>query len=533
MLLLQSALVQSALVQAALGALPAARPTWNLALPGQLLGALGPDLLLAGGAVLLLLVAVARPESDRHQRAVGWASLGLVGLTIVAVVAYASRGALATEGPIAVDTFRWAVDIVVLIGTGCTIALSMESNPLDGILTAESHVLVLFSAAGMLLLAAARDLILVFLGIELMSVAVYILSGLDRRSERSAEAALKYFLLGAFSTGFLLYGIALVYGATGSTNLATIGEHVARYSLMYNPMLVAGVALLLIGFSFKVAAVPFHMWAPDVYEGAPTPITAFMAAAVKVAAFAAFLRIWLDAFPTVAYQWHNAIWLLAVLTMLVGNVVALRQRNLKRMLAYSSIAHAGYLLVTVVVANSLGASAFLFYLVAYTLATMGAFAVVIALGEPGERNQEIADYAGLWTVEPWLAAAMAVFMMALLGFPIAGGMGFFAKWYVIDAAIHAPHPQTVLAVILVLASVISCGYYLGVVLTMFMKPRPANAPAVRPVPTGTFLVIYLSAFTLLLFGVLPNGFVQLAHDSVPISMVGAPARAPVASAASR
>jgi NADH-quinone oxidoreductase subunit N len=219
--------------------------------------------------------------------------------------------------------------------------------------------------------------------------------------------------------------------------------------------------------------------------------------------------------------------------MVGGNVIALMQKNIKRMLAYSSIAHAGYLLVTVVVANQLGAAAFLFYLVAYTLATTGAFAVVIALSEPGERNESIPDYAGLWTVQPWLAAAMAVFMFALLGFPIAGGMGFFAKWYVIEAALHAPQPQTVLAVVLVLASVISAGYYLGVVLTMFMKPRPADAAAVRPVPTGTFLVISLSAFVLLLFGVLPNGFVKLAHDSVPISMVGTPAGPPVTAAAER
>jgi NADH-quinone oxidoreductase subunit N len=384
----------------------------------------------------------------------------------------------------------------------------------------------------MMLLAASRDLIVVFLGIELMSIASYVLCGLDRRSSRGAEAALKYFLLGAFSTGFLLYGIALVYGATGSTDIATIGTAVTGQNFN-NPLLLAGIGLLIVGFCFKIAAVPFHMWTPDVYEGAATPITAFMAAAVKAAAFAAFLRVWIEAFPGATAAWVHPLQWLAVVTMIGGNVIALQQKNMKRMLAYSSIAHAGYLLVTVVVANALGASAFLFYLVAYTLATMGAFAVVIALGEPGERNQEIADYAGLWNVQPWLAAAMAVFMLALLGFPIAGGMGFFAKWYVIDAALHAPQPQTVLAVILVLASVISAGYYLGVVLAMFMKPRPENALVVRPVPTGTFLVIYLSAFTLLLFGILPNGFVMLARDSVPISMVGAPATPPVTAAASR
>ncbi len=505
---------------------------FDLSIPSQLAGALIPDLILVIGAMLLLLFAVWGPESMARARLTGMLAIGVCLATFASVVWLWHAQATASAGIIAVDAFRWATDCIVLAATIIAATLMIDYSEREQLVSAESYVLLLLAAGGMMLLAASRDLIIVFLGIELMSIASYVLCGLDRRSSRGAEAALKYFLLGAFSTGFLLYGIALVYGATGSTDIGTIGAMVTGANFN-DPLLLAGIGMLIVGFCFKIAAVPFHMWTPDVYEGAATPITAFMAAAVKAAAFAAFLRVWIEAFPGATAAWVHPLQWLAVITMIGGNVIALQQKSMKRMLAYSSIAHAGYLLVTVVVANSLGASAFLFYLVAYTLATMGAFAVVIALGEPGERNQEIADYAGLWTVEPWLAAAMAVFMMALLGFPIAGGMGFFAKWYVIDAAIHAPHPQTVLAVILVLASVISCGYYLGVVLTMFMKPRPANAPAVRPVPTGTFLVIYLSAFTLLLFGVLPNGFVQLAHDSVPISMVGAPARAPVASAASR
>jgi NADH-quinone oxidoreductase subunit N len=453
-------------------------------------------------------------------------------ITFVAIVWLWRAQATASAGIIAVDGFRWATDCIVLAATIIAATLMIDYSEREQLVSAESYVLLLLAASGMMLLAASRDLIVVFLGIELMSIASYVLCGLDRRSSRGAEAALKYFLLGAFSTGFLLYGIALVYGATGSTDIATIGTAVTGENFN-NPLLLAGIGLLIVGFCFKIAAVPFHMWTPDVYEGAATPITAFMAAAVKAAAFAAFLRVWIEAFPGATAAWIHPLQWLAVITMIGGNVVALQQKNMKRMLAYSSIAHAGYLLVTVVVANSLGASAFLFYLVAYTLATMGAFAVVIALGEPGERNQEIADYAGLWYVSPWLASAMAVFMLALLGFPIAGGMGFFAKWYVINAALQAPHPQTVLAVILVIASVISAGYYLGVVLVMFMKPRASDAVVVRPVQTGTFLVIYLSAFILLLFGVLPNGFVMLARDSVPISMVNAPAGPPVTAAASR
>ncbi|MEO8881111.1 MAG: NADH-quinone oxidoreductase subunit N [Gemmatimonadaceae bacterium] len=506
---------------------------FDLLSPSQLAGALLPDLILVIGAMLLLLIAVWGSETMARARVTGLLAIGICAASFAAVVWLWHAQATASAGIIAVDAFRWATDCIVLAATIIAATLMIDYSEREQLVSAESYVLLLLAAGGMMLLAASRDLIIVFLGIELMSIASYVLCGLDRRSSRGAEAALKYFLLGAFSTGFLLYGIALVYGATGSTDIATIGTLVtgANYN---DPLLLAGIGLLIVGFCFKVAAVPFHMWTPDVYEGAATPISAFMATAVKAAAFAAFLRVWIEAFPGATAAWVHPLQWLAVITMIGGNVIALQQKNMKRMLAYSSIAHAGYLLVTVVVANSLGASAFLFYLVAYTLATAGAFAVVIALGEPGERNQEIADYAGLWSAEPWLASAMAVFMLALLGFPIAGGMGFFAKWYVIDAALHAPHPQTVLAVILVIASVISCGYYLGVVLVMFMKPRPTNAPVVRPVPTGTFLVIYLSAFTLLLFGILPNGFVILAHDSVPISMVGAPAATPpVAAAASQ
>jgi NADH-quinone oxidoreductase subunit N len=505
---------------------------FDLSIPSQLAGALLPDLILVIGAMLLLLVSVWGKETLQRARLTGMLSIVVCLITFAAIVWLWRAQATASAGIIAVDGFRWATDCIVLGATIIAATLMIDYSEREQLVSAESYVLLLLAASGMMLLAASRDLIVVFLGIELMSIASYVLCGLDRRSSRGAEAALKYFLLGAFSTGFLLYGIALVYGATGSTDIATIGTAVTGQNFN-NPLLLAGIGLLIVGFCFKVAAVPFHMWTPDVYEGAATPITAFMAAAVKAAAFAAFLRVWIEAFPGATAAWIHPLQWLAVITMIGGNVVALQQKNMKRMLAYSSIAHAGYLLVTVVVANSLGASAFLFYLVAYTLATMGAFAVVIALGEPGERNQEIADYAGLWYVSPWLAAAMAVFMLALLGFPIAGGMGFFAKWYVINAALHAQHPQTVLAVILVIASVISAGYYLGVVLVMFMKPRASDAVVVRPVQTGTFLVIYLSAFILLLFGVLPNGFVSLARDSVPISMVNAPAGPPVTAAASR
>jgi NADH-quinone oxidoreductase subunit N len=487
---------------------------FDLSRPLDLTLALAPDLLLMAGAMILLLAAAWGTETPQRQRAVGRWSILLCVLTLAGVIYMWRAGYAATRGAIAVDAFRWATDVLILLGAILAIALSMDYLERERIDVAEAHVLILFATAGMMLLAAARDLMIVFLGIELMSIAVYVLAGLNRRSSRAAEAALKYFLLGAFSTGFLLYGIALVFGAAGSTNIADIGAAVLERGLAMNAMLLAGVALLIVGLGFKVAAAPFHMWAPDVYEGAPTPMTAFMAAAVKGAAFAVFLRLWMEAFPYLNAAWHKPLWYLAVVTMVVGNVVALAQKNIKRMLAYSSIAHAGYLLVAVVVSNFEGASAFLFYMFAYTLATIGAFAVVIALSQPGERGLQIDDYAGLWRVRPGLSAAMAVFMLALLGFPIVGGMGFFAKWYVLQAALRPPS-QTNLAIWVVLTSVVSAGYYLYVVMVMFMKARPADAPAPSKVPGMTRFVIATCAIVLLVVGVWPRPVLRVARRSLP------------------
>ena len=496
--------------------------SFDLSLPAQLSGALGPDLFLMGGAMLLLLWSGWRPESDGHQRSVGILSMALCIFTMVLVGYYAREGYTATVGPIAVDNFRWAADEIFLIATVGTIAMSLDYNRREGITPGESHVLLLLATSGMMILAAARDLIIVFLGIELMSIAIYVLVGINRRRERSAEGAIKYFLLGAFSTAFLLYGIALVYGATGETNFARIAANIGKFQLEHNALLMVGVALLLVGFGFKVAAAPFHMWAPDVYEGAPTPITAYMAAAVKAAAFAAFFRLWLEAFPALLTTWHLPVWWLAAVTMVVGNLVALAQRNIKRLLAYSSIAHAGYILVALAVGTRLGSSAFMFYLFAYTMATLGAFAVIVALGTRGEDRMGVEEYAGLWTVRPGLAGAMAVFMLALLGFPIFGGIGFFAKWYVLQAALQAPFPQTRLAVLLVLTSVVSAGYYLYVVMVMFMKPRDNAASLPEPTGGWTRAVVWGSAAVILIFGLFPDAIVSFTRRSTPTSTTDVP-----------
>ena len=494
----------------------------DLSIPSQLSFALLPDLVLMGGAMLLLIWAAWRPESVRHQRAVGASCIVLLLLAGAAIVWFMIKGVTAGPGPVAIDRFRWIADLILIIGTIGTIALSMDYNEREEMLAPEAHVLILLATAGMMLLAAARDLMIVFLGIETMSVAVYVLAGMNRRSIRAAEGALKYFLLGAFSTAFLLYGIALVYGATGATNLSVIGNRTVEYGLTESPLLLIGVGLMLVGFGFKVAAAPFHMWAPDVYEGAPTPITAYMAAAVKAAAFTAFLRVWLEALSPVFLRWHNAVWWLAVITMVVGNLIALRQKNVKRMLAYSSIAHAGYILVALTVNTAAGSEAFLFYAFIYTLATFGAFAVVVALGEPGERSLNIDDYAGLWTVRPWIAVAMSIFMLALLGFPIFGGAGFFAKYFVVQAALQAPAPHTKLALVLVLTSVVSAGYYLYVVMVMFMRPRAAQSPAFGRTGALTRTVIAATALALIVFGFFPEQLVRLTRGGAPLSALATP-----------
>jgi len=495
--------------------------TFDLAIPSQLTAALFPDLLLIGGSMLLLLYAVWHRESPEHQRRVGLLSILLSAITLVVVVVTMFRGFRANDGPIAVDNFRWMMDFIILIGTIGALALGIDDNDRVGTTTAETHVLILFATSGMMLLAAARDLMIVFLGIELMSISSYALAGLNRRSVRAAEGALKYFLLGAFSTAFLLYGIALVYGATGATGLSQIATRIDANGLASSPILLIGIAMLLVGFGFKVSTVPFHMWAPDVYDGSPNPITAYMAATVKTAAFAAFLRVWLEAFSAEYGSWHRAVAGLAIATMVIGNAIGLQQRNLKRLLAYSSIAHAGFILVAIAVGTVQGASAMLFYLLAYTLATFGCFAVIVVLSR-GDAPVTTDDLSGLWTVRPWLAVAMTVFLLALMGFPVFGGAGFLAKWFVLQAALQADRPQIALAVVLVLTTVISAGYYLYVVMVMFMRPRTATAVAVPETPGWTQFVMVACATAIVVLGVAPEYSVKLARYGIPRIAVRTP-----------
>ncbi|HTP12008.1 MAG TPA: NADH-quinone oxidoreductase subunit N [Bacteroidota bacterium] len=368
----------------------------------------------------------------------------------------------------------------------------------------EYYILVIFSAVGMMLIAGANDLMIVFLGIELMSVCLYVLVGFFRVRERSNESSIKYFLLGAFATGFLLYGIALVYGASGTTNLTEIGR--SSPTLAGNALFVAGTALIIVAFSFKVAAVPFHMWAPDVYEGAPTTITGFMSTGAKAAAFAGFVLVFDRTFSYSGTKVNDVVAFIAAASMIVGNVIAIAQTNVKRMLAYSSVAHAGYMLSGVAAANPEGQSGVMFYLIAYLFMNIGAFGIVGLMEKEDGNNMNLDDYAGLSTRRPVLALLMAVFMFSLAGVPPFGG--FFGKYYVFLAAVKGN--LTWLAVIGVLTSLISAYYYLRVVVLMYFREGSADAP-VKP-SFGSMVAVGLAAALILELGIYPSPIVQLVQS---------------------
>ncbi|UCG87089.1 MAG: NADH-quinone oxidoreductase subunit N [Gemmatimonadota bacterium] len=483
----------------------------DVSVPGGMVLALLPELLLVGWMLVLLLAVAWRHKDEGDQQLAG--QLALVGLvsTLLVVLWMWLRDAHAESlvGMIALDGFRYATSAIFLIGAILVVMLSLGYLGRESILTPEYYVLVLLATVGMLFMSSGADLIVIFLGLELMSVSIYVLAGIDRRSAFSAEAAVKYFLLGAFASGFFLYGVALLYGATGTTNLTQMHLQITSLGLETNLMLLCGIGLLLIGFGFKVAAVPFHMWAPDVYDGAPTPITAFMAAAVKAAAFAALIRVLLHALVASDVVWTEIVFWLSAITMIVGNLVALAQTQLKRMLAYSSIGHAGYILAAVASGSEEGAKAFVFYVLVYTLMTLGAFGVLAAIGRRGERDVRVDDLSGLGSRRPWMALAMTVFMLSLLGFP--GTAGFIGKWLVLSSVVQAD--QVILAVLLVLASVVSAGYYLPVVMAMYMRPAAAEDSHSGAQLTGAARwVVGVAAVLLLLLGVWPNRAMDVAAD---------------------
>ena len=473
---------------------------------------IAPELAVALFALLVLLVDILSP----HNRGAAAAWVTLIGTGVSLAVVFQRWGSWGHgfNGVIVLDKYATFFNVIFLIGTGLTVFISTEYLRREEAGRSEYYFLILCATLGMMLMAAAADLIMVFLGVELLSLSLYVLVGFFRGRSESNESSLKYLLLGAFATGFLLYGIALIYGATGSTNLGRIGSALAGHRVENLPMLMAGVGLLLVGLGFKVAAVPFHMWAPDVYEGAPTAITAFMSAGPKAAGFAALLRLLMTAFPTIRPEWSAALWVLAVLTMTVGNLAAIAQHSIKRMLAYSSIAHAGYVLVALTAANDQGIAGVPFYMLAYTFMNIGAFAVVTLVSRRGEEGLDLRDYAGLAHRNPALALAMTVFMLSLAGFPPTAG--FLGKFYIFGAAVKAGY--VTLAIIGVLNSLISVYFYLGVVVNMYMKSPAEGSAPVAVTPSAAFAT-GLAAIATLLIGISPSWWLDLARETVASVMM--------------
>jgi NADH-quinone oxidoreductase subunit N len=497
-------------LQGLVDAYRAVRPALFPVLPAAILTLFGLIALLADVFELGHTRGPAEDEAGTPIMAPYLAIVGTVlglGAVLWQGLRLSTSGGTYFNGMVVLDGFGVFLSGVVLASTLLTLLLTVGYCRRQDIHLAEYYHLILMAAVGMLIMAQARNLVMIFAGLELMSVGVYVLTGFRRARLRSVEGALKYFVLGAFSTGFFLYGMALVYGIAGTFDLVGIRDAVSLQPA--SPVLLAGVGLLIVGFGFKVALVPFHMWSPDVYEGAPAPVTGFMATGVKTAGFAAFARVFLSSFDALADQWVPVLWALAVLTMFVGNIAAIRQDDIKRMLAYSSIAHAGYLLVALVAHSDLGTTAFLYYLAAYTLMTMGAFGIVIVLGEKGTENTSIErDYAGIAWRHPLLAAAMALFMFSLTGIPPTAG--FVGKFTILSAAVRAGHVP--LAVLLVVASAISAYYYLKVVVSMYMRSSDREPIRAR-VPAMAVIALLIAVVGVLGLGIFPSDWVDLARSS--------------------
>jgi len=474
-----------------------------------------PELVLFISGLAVLLLGAFFPRLSGG--AVAGISLVGVLLSLAATISLWGRSEQAFSGMLALDNYGLFFNVIFLLCAGLTILASIGyfGKFTDKVEHGEYYALLLFACVGMMFMAAGTDLMTIFLGLETLSIATYVLTGFVKKDLRGNEAALKYMLLGAFSTGFLLYGIALIFGATGSTNLAVIFKHLNAAVTSPAPMLLFGMALLIAGFGFKIAAVPFHMWTPDVYEGAPTVVTAFMSAGVKAGAFAAFLRIFVFALPALQSEWTPILWGLAVVTMTLGNLAALRQENIKRMLAYSSIAHAGYLMVGMVAARhspgDMATSSILYYLLAYTFMNLGAFLVVVLYGRHAEDNLNIGDYAGMGYRHPVLGATMAIFMFSLAGIPPTAG--FAGKFHLFASAVKGGFLD--LALIGLLNSVISVYYYLRVTVMIYMKEPATAMPPVQFSRTAV-LATTLAALATLLLGIFPERFLSLARQSVSL-----------------
>lgn len=497
-----------------------------------------PEMIVCIFGVVVMLVDAFGPSSQRWMTG-GLSLLGLVAAAVSGIWLWSSWPGVneAFNGMIILDELRIGFTLVVLLVSALTLLISIVWVEQERLPAGEFHSLLLFATAGMMLMASGNDLVIIFLGLEILSIATYVMAGFRRTDIRANESSLKYFILGSFSSAFLLYGIALTYGATavaglpGTTNITQIANRI--HEAQYPPLLFAGAAMMLVGFGFKVATAPFHVWTPDVYEGAPTPVTAFMAAGPKAAGFASFLRVFVFGFPfavqladrnvgaQINNAWVDTLTVLAILTMTVGNVAAIVQSNVKRMLAYSSIAHAGYALVGFVAAGAASdlqernaaVAAVNFYLLTYAVMNIGAFAVVQLIARTGDRRTEFEDYNGIGFQSPLLSFTLSLFLLSLLGMPLTAG--FIGKVMVFGAAIDQGFYK--LVVIGVLNTAISAYYYLRLIILMFFRERTTawNAP---PIPASIGLVLALTVLGVFYLGIFPGRIIN-ALQTKPIASV--------------
>jgi NADH-quinone oxidoreductase subunit N len=465
-----------------------------------------PEIILTlVGVLIMFLEAVTK--DDQKGIFAPLSILALAAALVGAVMAYGDPGP-AFQNMLIVDGFATFFRVLV-IGVGILAVLSSSGylrreNSLGG----EFYALILFSIVGQSIMASANELIMIFIGIEISSIASYILAGYLRDDARNNESALKYFLLGSFATAFLLYGVAWIYGSTGSTNLVVI-----RRALLIGsqPVALAGVAaaLIFVGFAFKISAVPFQSWAPDVYQGAPAPVSAFLSTGPKAAAFAVLLRVFMGAFGSIASTWMPLVWGVALATMTVGNFAAILQSNIKRLLGYSSIAHAGYVLVAVTANSGNGSAAAMFYLAAYAFTNIGAFAVVAYVSRKGEKFVRVDDFAGLAQRQPGMAAMLTIFLLSLIGVPLTGG--FFGKFYIFKAAMDAH--LVWLTVLGLLNSAVAAYYYLRVLVVMYFKEPGEAAEDIPPAGAALRIAVYGSALGTLLLGIFPSWVLNFASKA--------------------
>ncbi len=464
-----------------------------------------PEIVLTVGGVLVMILEGMAGEGRRRN--LGGVALVAISAAIWAAVAAHRHPGTAFRDMLVVDGFATFFRVLVLAVGLLTVLCSVSYLRREESDSGEFHALLLFSLVGQCLMASANELIMIFIGLEISSIASYVLAGYLRDDRRNNEAALKYFLLGSFATAFLLYGVAWIYGLTGSTNLSRIREVLSRPETGISPTLVGvSAALIFVGLAFKVSAAPFHVWAPDVYQGAPAPVSAFLSAGPKAAAFAILLRVSMTAFAPLGGRWEQILWASSFLTMIVGNFAALHQTNIKRLLAYSSIAHAGYVLVAVTARTEIGVAAAMFYLAAYAFMNVGAFAVVTHFSRRGERYVNVNDLAGLGARQPATAALFSIFLLSLIGVPLTGG--FFGKFYIFKAAFDSG--LIGLAILGLLNSAVAAYYYLRVLVVMyFHEPGEAANTVASPAP-GIRVALWASALATVALGVYPSMVLEFA-----------------------